>query len=65
MPSLPNPRHERMVQFLAQGKTAAEAYELAGYKPNGSNACNMARKQHIIPILRKADSLGIPKSPAT
>jgi hypothetical protein len=47
MSPLPNPRHERMVQFLAQGKTAAEAYELAGYKPNGSNACNMARKQHI------------------
>jgi hypothetical protein len=47
MTVLENPRHERMVQFLAQGKTAAEAYELAGYKPNGSNACNMARKEHI------------------
>jgi phage terminase small subunit len=44
---LTNPRHERMAQYLAQGKTAQEAYELAGYKPNSSNASNMARKPHI------------------
>ena len=36
-----------MAQYLAQGKTAQEAYELAGYKPNSSNASNMARNPHI------------------
>lgn len=47
MQMLSNPRHERFAQYLAQGKTAAEAYELAGYKPNRSNAAQMAHKEHI------------------
>lgn len=47
MPVLTNPRHERFCQYLAQGKTASEAYELAGYKPNRSNAAQMAHKEHI------------------
>ncbi len=44
---LSNPRHERFCQYLAQGKTASEACELAGYKPNRSNAAQMAHKEHI------------------
>ena len=34
MPALENQRHERFAQELAKGKTATEAYVLAGYKPN-------------------------------
>jgi phage terminase small subunit len=32
-----NPRHECFAQALAQGKTANEAYALAGYKANEGN----------------------------
>ena len=32
MPSLKNARHERFAQQIAQGKSAVEAYRLAGYR---------------------------------
>ena len=32
MPTLKNPRHERIAQLLASGKTATEAHQLAGFK---------------------------------
>ena len=34
MPPLSNPRHEKFAAFIADGKTASEAYVLAGYKNN-------------------------------
>jgi phage terminase small subunit len=34
MPPLENSRHERFVQTLFEGKSADEAYALAGYKPH-------------------------------
>jgi phage terminase small subunit len=47
MPVLDNPRHEKFAQYLAQGKTMTEAYELCGYKPSRGNASHLAEKQHI------------------
>lgn len=44
---LSNPRHEAFAQALAKGKTADEAYQHAGYRPNRHNAAALARKQHI------------------
>lgn len=41
MPVLSNPRHERFAQELAKGKTATDAYVLAGYKPNQPNAARL------------------------
>lgn len=41
MPVLKNPRHERFAQELAKGKSATEAYGLAGYKPNQQNASRL------------------------
>src|SRR5262249_3356406 len=38
MGPLATQRHERFALFLAQGKTATEAYVLAGYKANDGNA---------------------------
>lgn len=38
MPILLNPKHERFVQELAQGKSAAEAYRAAGYEARGDSA---------------------------
>jgi phage terminase small subunit len=47
MPTLPNPRREKFCQALAEGKTAGEAYVLAGYKPNRANASVLKSKQNI------------------
>lgn len=47
MPVLSNPKHERFAQELAKGKTATEAYELAGYKPNRGNAATLKQDQSI------------------
>lgn len=47
MPILINPRHERLAQLLAQGKTATDAHEEAGYKRNDGNAAAMAKKPAI------------------
>jgi phage terminase small subunit len=47
MPILTNPRHERFAQALAQGKTADEAYVLAGYAANRGNSATLKKKQTI------------------
>ena len=47
MPTLRNPRRERFAQLLASGKSATDAYELAGYKRNSSNGSAMARTPEI------------------
>jgi len=39
-----NLRHERFAQALAQGKTANEAYALAGYKANDGSASRLKGK---------------------
>jgi len=45
MGPLANQRHERFAQALAQGKTATEAYVLAGYK--AGNASRMKGNERI------------------
>lgn len=47
MPILDNPRHEAFAQALAEGKTADEAYVLAGYKANRGNATVLKAKQSV------------------
>jgi len=44
MPILPIARHELFAQEMAKGKTATEAYVIAGYKPNDGNAAKLAKK---------------------
>lgn len=48
MPALPNARHERFAQELSKGKTASEAYVLAGYKANDGNAATLKGNQRIL-----------------
>jgi len=43
-----NPRHERFAQELAKGKTADEAYVLAGYKKNDGNATRLKGNERIL-----------------
>lgn len=47
MPALENPRHERFAQELAKGKTADEAYQIAGYAPNRGNASTLKSNQSV------------------
>jgi len=45
--TLTNLRHEHFAQALARGKTANEAYVLAGYKANDGNASRMKGNERI------------------
>ncbi len=45
--SLKNPRHERFSQELAVGKSADEAYQAAGYKPDRAHASRLAANGNI------------------
>lgn len=47
MAPLKNPKHERFAQELAKGKTQAEAYELAGYKPSEPNASRLTSNDKV------------------
>lgn len=48
MPLLKNPKYELFAQELAKGKTADEAYALAGYKANRGNASTLKANQSIL-----------------
>jgi phage terminase small subunit len=48
LPALTNPRHERFAQELAKGKSADEAYQVAGYKADRSNAAKLTTKNHVL-----------------
>lgn len=47
MPILKDPRHELFAQNLAKGKTASEAYVLAGFRKNDSNASRLNRNERV------------------
>lgn len=47
MPILKNTRHEAFAQALAQGKSADESYQLAGFKANRGNASTLKANQII------------------
>lgn len=44
---LKNARHERFAQEVASGKSASEAYALAGYEPNDGNASRLKGNERI------------------
>jgi type II secretory pathway component HofQ len=47
VPLLKNPRHEKFALALAEGKSATDAYALAGYKSCRQNAHRMITKDDI------------------
>jgi phage terminase small subunit len=47
MPVLKNQRHELFAQSIAKGKTQAEAYEIAGYKPSEPNASRLTSNEKV------------------
>jgi phage terminase small subunit len=57
VPVLTNPRRERFAQLLASGKTATDAYEMAGYKRHDGNGPAAAKKPEV--AARVAEISGI------
>lgn len=47
MAVLKNPKHELFAQELAKGKSASEAYVLAGYKSHDGNASTLRGNQKV------------------
>lgn len=47
MPAMKNARHEAFAQALASGKSQAEAYALAGYRPSEPNASRLTRNEKV------------------
>lgn len=45
---LSNAKHERFAQELAKGKTADEAYQLAGYAENRGNAARLKANESVM-----------------
>ena len=62
MPVLSNQRHERFAQLLAEGKTADEAYQEAGFSANRGNATRLKANESI--QVRMAEILGVAASKA-
>ena len=48
MPALQNPKHERFAQELAKGRTADEAYVIAGYSENRGNCIRLKGNESIL-----------------
>lgn len=46
MPILPNPRHERLAQLIATGKSATEAMQTVGYS-DPRNSTRLTKKDEI------------------
>lgn len=57
MPELKNARHELFAQELAKGRSATEAYALAGYNGDRAHASRLAAKGNI--SARKQELLAI------
>jgi hypothetical protein len=48
MPPLDNAKHERFAQSLAAGKTAVDAYEVAGYRRNRGHASTLRKNPKLL-----------------
>jgi phage terminase small subunit len=58
MPALSNARHEKFAQEISKGKTATEAYVLAGYKPNDGNAATLKGNQRVLERIAELQEAG-------
>jgi len=65
MPVLSNPCHELFAQALAKGKTQAEAYVAAGYKPSEPNASRLTRNDKVLARLAELQEKGAERSLVT
>ncbi len=56
MPILRNARHERFAQEIAQGKSAEEAYVIAGYLKNSGNASRLKGNERVLKRIEEITS---------
>ena len=47
MPPIQNPQHETFAQARAKGATLDDAFENAGYPPDRSHACRLAKREDV------------------
>ena len=65
MPALDNPKHERFAQALAKGKTADEAYVLAGYAENRGNATRLKANESVVKRVAELQDIGSQRAEVT
>jgi phage terminase small subunit len=65
MPALTNPRWERFAQEQAKGKSAAEAYVLAGYTYNDGNCIRLKGNERVIERLAELVNQGAQRAEVT
>jgi phage terminase small subunit len=65
MPALANQRHEWFACALAKGKTADEAYVIAGYKPSRKNASRLRTKEDVSARIAEIQEKSILKTEIT
>jgi len=56
MPILHNARYERFAQEIAQGKSAEEAYVIAGYLKNSGNASRLKGNERVLKRIEEITS---------
>jgi phage terminase small subunit len=56
--ALPNAKHEKFAQELSKGKSATEAYVLAGYKANDGNAATLKGNQRVLDRVAELQNAG-------
>lgn len=65
MAILTNARHERFAQEIAKGKTATEAYVIAGYKAHDGNAATLRGNQRVLDRLAELQEKGAERAVIT
>jgi phage terminase small subunit len=65
MPILQNPRHERFAQERAQGKSASEAFTLAGYSKSTSNAARLNANESVAQRITELMALAVHETVVT
>jgi len=65
MPILKNARHERFAQLVASGKSATEAYGLAGYKEDRTAASRLSTNVNVRSRITELQSAAAKKAGVT
>src|SRR5262249_18686402 len=65
MGPLRNPRHEAFARALFEGKSATEAYQLAGYHPHDGNAARLRGNERIVTRLSELQEAAAKTSEVT
>lgn len=65
MAPLRNCRQERFAQLMAEGRTAAEAYGKAGYKPDAKNAHRLRTNEDILTRVAEIQKRGAEQAEIT